>query len=58
MYAIRQGTKVICDGAIDWCQSLHEIVIPQGTRSKFERLLPEYKNLLVEQPDRNYDLPF
>ena len=31
------------------CKSLCTIHIPHGTRAKFERLLPEWKNILVEK---------
>ena len=33
----------------DHCPVLTSIVIPNGTREKFEKLLPHYKNKLVEQ---------
>ena len=35
--------------AFDYCNSLESIMIPKGTREQFEKLLPEYKNKLVEQ---------
>ena len=37
----------------DNCESLKNIIIPIGLRSKFEELLPEYKDKLVEQ-DRGW----
>ena len=37
----------------DWafynCHSLRQIIIPQGSRTKFEEMLPEYKNKLIEK---------
>lgn len=36
------------------CTSLRKINIPYGTREKFEKLLPEYKNKLVETDDLPY----
>ena len=35
--------------AFDGCASLTSIIIPIGTREKFEKLLPGYKDKLVEQ---------
>ena len=32
-YKIKEGTKVICDWAFMWCESLREISIPQGVAS-------------------------
>ena len=37
----------------DRCDSLKDIIIPPGTRAKFEELLPDYKDKLVEQEDEN-----
>ena len=34
------------------CYSLSEIIIPVGRRDKFEKLLPNYKNKLVEQDEK------
>ena len=31
------------------CESLYHIIIPKGTKNKFESLLPDYKNILVEE---------
>ena len=33
----------------DYCESLKDIIIPVGSRSKFEKLLPDYNDKLVEQ---------
>ena len=33
----------------DGCDSLTEIIIPSGTKKKFEELLPEYTEILVEE---------
>ena len=38
------GNKVFSD-----CDSLGSIFIPKGTKNKFEKLLPDYKDKLVEQ---------
>ena len=35
--------------AFDYCDSLESINIPKGTKEKFEKLLPEYKDKLLEQ---------
>ena len=32
-----------------FCSNLAEIRIPKGTKSKFEKLLPEYKDILTEK---------
>ena len=39
----------IGEGAFDACANLKEIIIPKGTRDKFERMLPDQKDKLVEQ---------
>ena len=35
------------------CDNLTQICIPYGTKEKFEQLLPDYKDKLVEQEDEN-----
>ena len=35
--------------AFDDCENLFHIIIPKGTKNKFESLLPDYKNILVEE---------
>ena len=40
--------EVIEESAFNGCNSLKTIYIPIGTREKFQRLLPAYKNMLVE----------
>ena len=45
---IPNSVKSIGDNAFGDC-SLQEIIIPQGNRKKFERLLPEYKDKLIER---------
>ena len=40
--------KGICDAFYN-CSSLQNIIIPQGSREKFEKLLPTYKDNLVER---------
>ena len=32
-YFIKEGTKIICDGAFNWCSSLAEVVIPNSVTS-------------------------
>ena len=39
----------IGDGAFEDCKSLRAIIIPKGSRKKFEKLLPAYKDKLVEK---------
>ena len=46
---IPNSVKSIGDNAFGDCYSLQEIIIPQGNRKKFERLLPEYKDKLIER---------
>ena len=46
---IPNSVKSIGDNAFRYCYSLQEIIIPQGNRKKFERLLPEYKDKLIER---------
>ena len=42
---------IIEEGVFGGCKNLKSIFIQRGTREKFERLLPEYKDKLVEQDD-------
>lgn len=46
---INSPSVEIEDKVFDGCASLQTIIIPQGTKQKFEKLLPEYKDKLVEQ---------
>ena len=39
----------IGEGLFLYCENLKYIIIPKGTRDKFEKLLPDYKGLLVEK---------
>jgi hypothetical protein len=39
------------------CEAIEQIIIPKGTRKKYERLLPDYVGILVEH-DEYDDLPF
>ena len=32
-YSVKEGTRIICDRAFDWCRSLSEIVIPSSVTS-------------------------
>ena len=45
---IPNSVTSIGEQAFNWC-SLTSIHIPDGTRKKFEKLLPYYKDILVEQ---------
>lgn len=42
------GTN-ISKGALALCSALQKIIIPRNTKEKYEKLLPKYKDLLVEQ---------
>lgn len=49
------GTPAFLSDCFDQCQSLQAIHIPIGTRNVFENLLPEYKDVLIEQDeDENF----
>ena len=39
----------IGEGVFLYCDNLNSIIIPKGTKDKFEKLLPNCKNLLVEK---------
>ena len=45
---IPNSVTSIGDEAFCGCESLKEINIPLGTREKFEKMLPDYKDLFVE----------
>lgn len=47
--SMSDSVTVIDEIAFWGCESLKEIIIPQGTREKFEKLLPKYKDKLVER---------
>ncbi len=46
---IPESVTAIGNGAFWNCTALRSIFIPVGTRSKFEKLLPDYKDELVER---------
>ena len=46
--SIPASVTTIGNLAFSWCKSLKEIKIPKGSRTKFEKLLPNYKDKLVE----------
>lgn len=48
---IPDSVTSIGDMAFLGCKSLQTILIPRGSRGKFERLLPDYKGKLVEAGD-------
>ena len=43
-----ESVTAIGDSTFYRCVSLQEIKIPTGCRTKFEKLLPDYKDKLVE----------
>ena len=47
--SIPNSVTYIGDNIFMECYSLKEIMIPVGRKDKFEKMLPYYKNLLVEQ---------
>ena len=46
---ISNSVTNIVDGAFEYCKSLRAIIIPKGSRNKFETLLPDDIDKLVEQ---------
>ena len=48
-FTIPSSVISIGDWAFYNCHSLRQIIIPQGSRTKFEEMLPEYKNKLIEK---------
>ena len=46
---IPNSVTTIGNSAFSRCTSLREIIIPAGSRAKFENLLPEHKSILVEK---------
>ena len=46
---IPNSVTCIENDAFERCESLTSIIIPKGTRNKFEKMLPEQKDKLVEQ---------
>ena len=61
--SLPSSIKTIGKDVFKGCKSLRSIQIPYGTRAKFDRLLPEWKDKLVEKykiiPDTlsNFELP-
>ena len=45
--------KKVGKSAFDGCMELKTVIIPKGTRDQFEKLLPDFKDKLVEQADEN-----
>lgn len=45
--------KKVGKSAFDGCMELKTVIIPKGTRVQFEKLLPDFKDKLVEQADEN-----
>ena len=50
---IPDSVTTIIKSAFHQCSALTRIIIPIGTIDKFEKLLPEHKDKLVEQDDEN-----
>lgn len=46
---LSKNINSIEENAFDGCNSLRIIIVPVGTKEKFEKLLPSYKNKLVEK---------
>ena len=44
-----ESVEIVEDSAFDGCSALTSIYIKPGTREKFEKLLPELKDKLVEK---------
>lgn len=61
--SLPSSIKTIGKDVFKGCKSLRNIRIPHGTRAKFERLLPEWKDKLVEKSKivsdtlSNFELP-
>lgn len=50
---LHDGIKTIGDDAFGRCEKLKRIIIPKGTRSKFEKLLEKkYHQFLTEDEGR------
>jgi len=50
---LHDGIKTIGDDAFGRCEKLKRIIIPKGTRSKFEKLFEEkYHQFLTEDEGR------
>ena len=60
-FTIPSSVESIGFQAFSKCSSLQQIIIPPGSRIKFEEMLPWYKNKLIEKnqfPDDTDNLPF
>ena len=49
--SIPNSVVSIGKNAFGYCEKLKTIFIPSGTRAKFEKFLPEWKEELIELPD-------
>lgn len=49
--SLPNSIKYLGDSLFHECDELRHIIIPIGTKDKFDKLLPDYKDKLVEQED-------
>lgn len=57
--SIPSSVTSIGDDPFRWCNSLKKIIIPKGHKTRFEKMLPHYTNILIEEkPILDDDLPF
>ena len=57
--SIPSSVTSIGDDPFQWCNSLKKIIIPKGHKTRFEKMLPHYTNILIEEkPILDDDLPF
>lgn len=47
--SLPSSLEIIGDDAFLFCDSLERIIIPIGSKRKFEKMLPDYKDILIEE---------